>query len=140
MDGQTLKTRSIARLVKENQLNVEEFKMFKIATHESNANYQESSHDQMLFKDLVQKALLQQNNNSSMSMESESQVVHSSGLTPESMASSAEGVTFRIIVNKCSDSASSRTTLTQQSEDESQESKPHQNLRSPWSTHSSKVS
>ena len=52
------------------------------------------SRDQMLFKDLVQKFLLQQKNNVKYeSAESDSQVVHSSGLLPESAASSAEGAT-----------------------------------------------
>ena len=64
IDGQILKTCAIARLVRENQFNVdEEFKKFRVATHESSANYQDSSHDPMLFKDIVQQLLLQQKNN-----------------------------------------------------------------------------
>ena len=74
IDGKVLKTRTITRLVRENQFNVQEFKNFKVATHESNVSYQEDSNDQMLFKDLVQKFLLQQKNNVKFeSAESESQ-------------------------------------------------------------------
>ena len=91
MDGQILKTRAITRLVRENQLNVEEFKKFRVAAHESNAPG-EFIYDQMLFKDVVQKFLLQQKNNVKYeSAESDSQVVHSSGLLHEAAASSTEG-------------------------------------------------
>ena len=57
IDGQILKTRTITRWVRENQFNVEEFKKFKVATRESNANYKEDYYDQMLVKDLAQKIL-----------------------------------------------------------------------------------
>ena len=43
--------------------NVEEFKKVKVAAHVSSIDYKEDSYDQMLFKDLVQKFLLQQKNN-----------------------------------------------------------------------------
>ena len=78
--------------MRENQLNVDEFKKFKVAARESSIRFKEDSYDQMLLKDLVQKFLLQQKNNvKHASAESDSQVVHSSGLTSETTSSSAEG-------------------------------------------------
>ena len=108
MDGQILKSRAAARLVREDQFNVEELKNFKVATHESNARCEPA--------------------------ESDSQVIHSSALLPESEASSAEGATSASAArpsestdNRCSDSTSSRTTsaaTNQKSEEESPESSP----------------
>ena len=62
MDGQILRTRTITRLTRENQFKLEEFKKFKDAVHESNAVHKQDSYDQMLFKDVVRKFLLQQRN------------------------------------------------------------------------------
>ena len=62
MDGQILRTRAITRLTREDQFKLEEFKKFKIAVHESSVVHKEDSYDQMLFKDLVRKFLLQQRN------------------------------------------------------------------------------
>ena len=45
-DGQV---RTVTRLVREEQLNVTEFKKFKVAAHESSINYQENSYDRMFF-------------------------------------------------------------------------------------------
>ena len=88
------KTRTTTRLVREDQVNPEAFKKFKVATHDSSVHYKKDSYDQMLFKDLVQKFLLQQKNNVKYEpAESDSHIVHSSGLTPDSMASSAKGAT-----------------------------------------------
>ena len=60
MDGQILRNCTITRLTREDQLKLDEFRKFKVATHESSAQHKEDSYDQMLFKDLVQKFLLQQ--------------------------------------------------------------------------------
>ena len=61
-DGQVLRTRTITRLIRENQFSLEEFKKFKVATHETSVQHQEDSYDQMLFKKLVQELLLKQKN------------------------------------------------------------------------------
>ena len=71
IDGKILKTRTITRLVSENQFNVEEFKKFKVATHESNVRYQEGSYDQMWFKDLVQNSYLNRRTMSSLSQQNQ---------------------------------------------------------------------
>ena len=47
IDGQILKTRTITCLIRENQFSVEEFKKFKVATHESSVHYKEDSYDHM---------------------------------------------------------------------------------------------
>ena len=62
MDGQILRTRTIARLTREDHFKLEEFKKFKVAIHESGVQHKEDSYDQMLFKDLVRNFLLQQRN------------------------------------------------------------------------------
>ena len=62
MDGQILRTRTVTRLTQEDQFKLDEFKKFKIAVHESSVVHKEDSYDQMLFKDLVRKFLLQQRN------------------------------------------------------------------------------
>ena len=80
--------------VREGQFNVSEFKQFKIATHESSVSYQETSCDRRLFQDLVQKFLLQLDNQVKVeTQEKDSNDVHSPGLSLEPTASSAEGVT-----------------------------------------------
>ena len=82
-DGQVLRTRTFTRLIREDKFNLDEFRKFKAATHESSANCKERSYDQMLFKDLFQKVLLQQRRKVRYeSVESDSQVIHSSGLLP----------------------------------------------------------
>ena len=92
-DGQVPKT--IAGLTGEEQLNITELKKLKVAAHESSAVYQESSHDKMLFQDLVQKFLLQQKK-----QKKEQAWIFRVGLSgcsffrrPASMASSVEGAT-----------------------------------------------
>ena len=82
------------------QVQCSKFRKFKIATHEPSTNYKESSYDQMLFKDVVQKFVLQHKNNVKYeSAESDSHVVHSSGLLPESAASFK--VSSEVHVNSC---------------------------------------
>ena len=61
-DGQVLRTRRITKLTREDQFKLEEFRKFKVGTHESSVQHQEDSYDQSLFKDLVQKFMLQQKN------------------------------------------------------------------------------
>ena len=69
-------------------------------------------HDEMLFKDLVQKSLLQQKNNVKYeSAESDSPVVHSSGLLPQSTASSAEGATSGSATRPSESSSSTRVQI-----------------------------
>ena len=76
MDGQILKTRTITRLIREDQFKLEEFKKFKVATHESGVLHKEDSYDQMLFKDLVRRFLLQQKNQVTFeTSESDSRVI-----------------------------------------------------------------
>ena len=78
VDGQILRTRTITRLTREDQFKLEEFKKFKVAVHESSVIRKEDSYDQMLFKDLVRKFLLQQRNQVKFeSSESDSRVTHS---------------------------------------------------------------
>ena len=78
MDGQILRTRTIARLTREDQFKLEEFKKFKVAVHESGVLHKEDSYDQMLFKDLVRRFLLQQKNQVTFeTLESDSRVIHS---------------------------------------------------------------
>ena len=78
MDGQLLRTRAIARLTREDQFKLEELKKLLSATHESGVQHKEDSYDQMLFKDLVRKFLLQQRNQVTFeSSEIDSRVIHS---------------------------------------------------------------
>ena len=93
MDGQILKTRTVTRLTREDQLKLEELKKFKIALHESSVVHKEDSYDQMLFKDLVRKLLLQQRNQVTFeSSESDSRVTHSPDPLQESSAQGASSV------------------------------------------------
>ena len=87
MDGQILRTRTITRLTREDQFKLEEFKKFKVAVHESGVLHKEDSYDQMLFKDLVRRFLLQQRNPVTFeSSESDSRVIHSPDSLQESSA------------------------------------------------------
>ena len=93
MDGQILRTRTITRLTREDQFKLEEFKKFKIAVHASSVTHKEDSYDQMLFKDLVCKLLLQQRNQVTFeSSESDSRVIHSPDSLQESSAQGASSV------------------------------------------------
>ena len=93
MDGQILRTRTITRLTREDQFKLEEFKKFKIAVHESSVTHKEDSYDQMLFKDLVRKFLLQQRSQVTFeSSERDSRVIHSPDLLQESSAQGASSV------------------------------------------------
>ena len=67
-----------SELTREDQFKLEEFKKFKIAVHESSITHKEDSYDQMLFKDLVRRFLLQQRNQVTLeSSETDSRVIHS---------------------------------------------------------------
>ena len=90
---QVLRTRTITRLTREDQFKLEEFKKFKIAVHESSVVHKEDSYDQMLFKDLVRKFLLQQRNQVTFeSSESDSRVIHSPDPLQESSSQGAPSV------------------------------------------------
>ena len=93
MDGQILRTRTVTRLTREDQFKLEEFKKFKVAVHESSVVHKEDSYDQMLFKDLVRKFLLQQRNQVTFeSSESDSRVIHSPDPLQESSSQGAPSV------------------------------------------------
>ena len=93
MDGQILRTRTITRLTREDQFKLEEFKKFKIAVHESSVTHKEDSYDQMLFKDLVRRFLLQQRNQVAFeSANTDSRVIHSPDPLQESSAQGASSV------------------------------------------------
>ena len=93
MDGQILRTRTITRLTREDQFKLEEFKKFKVAVHESGVHHKEDSYDQMLFKDLVRKFLLQQRNQVTFeSTESDPGVIHSPDSLQDSSAQGAPSV------------------------------------------------
>ena len=93
MDGQILRTRTITRLTREDQFKLEEFRKFKVAVHESSVVHKEDSYDQMLFKDLVGKFLLQQRNQVTFeSSESDSRVIHSPDSLQDSSAQRASSV------------------------------------------------
>ena len=93
MDGQILKTRTITRLTRKDQFKLEEFRKFKIAVHESGVLHKEDSYDQMLFKDLVRRFLLQQKNQVTFeTSESDSRVIHSPDSLQESSAQGATSV------------------------------------------------
>ena len=93
MDGQILKTRTITRLTREDQFKLQEFRKFKIAVHESGVLHKEDSYDQMLFKDLVRRFLLQQKNQVTFeSPETDSRVIHSPDSLQESSAQGASSV------------------------------------------------
>ena len=78
MDGQILKTRTVTRLTREDQFKLDEFRKFKVATHESGVLHKEDSYDQMLFKDLVREFLLQQRKQVTFELsESDTRVIHS---------------------------------------------------------------
>ena len=95
-DGQILRTRTVTRLSREDQLKLEEFKKFKIAVHESSVVHKQDSYDQMLFKDLVRKLLLQQRNQATFeSSESDSRVIHSPDSLQESSAQGASSVQIK---------------------------------------------
>ena len=92
-DGQILKTRTVTRLTREDQFKFDEFKKFKVATHGSGVLHREDSYDQMLFKDLVRKFLLQQRNQVTFeSSESDSRVIHSPDSLQDSSAQGASSV------------------------------------------------
>ena len=93
MDGQILKTRTVTRLTRQDQFKLEEFKKFRIALHESSVVHKEDSHDQMLFKDLVRKFLLQQRNQVTFeSSERDSRVTHSPDPLQDSSTQGASSV------------------------------------------------
>ena len=89
IDRKILNTRTITRLVRENQLNVEDFKKFKAATHESSVHCQE---DPMIRFRCCSKISFKHSCFSRRTMSSLSQqnqtIVH-----PDCAASSAEGAT-----------------------------------------------
>ena len=85
--------RTITRLTREDQFNLEEFRKFKVAVCESGVLRKEDSYDQMLFKDLVRRFLLQQKNQVTFeTSESDSRVIHSLDSLQESSAQGASSV------------------------------------------------
>ena len=78
---------------REDQFKLEEFKKFLIATHESGVQHKEDSYDQMLFKDLVRKFLLQQRNQAAFeSSEIDSRVIHSPDSLQDSHSQGASSI------------------------------------------------
>ena len=93
MDGQILRTRAITRLTREDQFKLEEFKKFKVAIHESGVQHKEDSYDQVLFKDLVRKFLLQQRRQVTFeSSQTDSRVIHSPDSLQDSSSQGASSV------------------------------------------------